>query len=61
VKDNRVYKLLGTRELTLHSKAVNLEALTRDLPKMAGLVSTPADAASEMSGEAKLLNSLYIH
>jgi hypothetical protein len=61
VKNNRVYRLLGTRELTPHSRADNLEALTRDLPKMAGLVSTLADAASKMSGEAKLLNSSCIH
>jgi hypothetical protein len=59
--DNRVYGLLGTRELTPRSRAVDLEALTRDLPEMAGLVSMPADATSQMGGKARLLNGLCIH
>jgi hypothetical protein len=44
--DNRVYRLLGTGELTLHSRVVDLEVLFRGLPEMAGLVTMLADAAS---------------
>ena len=50
--DNRVYRLLGTRELTLHLKAVDLEVLCHDLPEMAGEVSMPVDATLQMGGEA---------
>jgi hypothetical protein len=45
----------------LRSRAVNLEALTCNLPEMAGLVSTLANATSQMGSKAKLLNSLCIH
>ena len=55
--DNRVYGLLGTRELTPRSRAVDLEALGHDLPEMAGEVSMPVDAALKTGGEAWLLNT----
>ena len=55
--DSRVYRLLGTRELMLRSKAVDLEVLCHGLPEMAGEVSMPVDAILQIGGEAWLLNT----